>query len=77
MTQGSLTADAGIAGVIRRIYTERLSGTLRVERDGVVKKLFFQKGSVVFSETNEPGWKLGELAVSQGLVTQQNVTYSF
>ena len=68
MLQGRLTPDAGIASVIRQIYTNRLSGVLSVERWPVAKRLFFAKGSISFSETNEPGWRLGELLVARNLI---------
>src|SRR3954469_6674853 len=46
------------------------SGTLVVSRAGVVKKIFFRKGRVISSASNDPREYLGQFLISHGFLTE-------
>jgi len=71
--RGTLSARGHIADVIRVIYTDRHSGILTATRGEVEKRLYFEKGSFAFSDTTEPGWRLGDLLVARGVISAQDL----
>ena len=73
--EGSLTPSYGLAEPVRGIYVGRRSGILTVTRQSVSKQLYFEKGSFVFSETNEPSRRFGDLLVNRGKISRQDLDH--
>ncbi len=63
--QGSLTA-ATVAELIREVYSARSSGILHFERDSAAKRLYFNKGNVVFANSDVNDDRLGEFLIRTG-----------
>src|SRR5436190_7788460 len=73
--QGSLTPSYGLAEAVRGIYVGRRSGILRVERQSVAKQLYFEKGSFVFSDTNQPSRRFGDLLINRGKISREDLDH--
>ena len=49
------------------------SGTLVLRRDSLVKKVFFRNGGIVGSATNDPTEYLGQILISEGIISEQQL----
>ena len=49
----------------------RVTGTLTITSQGIIKKVFLQKGTAVFASSNYEDDRLGEVLVKVGLITMQ------
>lgn len=45
-----------------------VTGTLRLERRGIEKRVYFQEGRIVFAASTDPNDRLGELLLREGLI---------
>ncbi len=63
--QGSL-AETTVAELIREVYSARNTGILHFERDGTAKRIYFQKGNVVFANSDVNDDRLGEFLIRTG-----------
>lgn len=57
--------------LLHNIYSERMETILDVERQGVKKRLFFEKGVCVYSQSNQVSEVLGRVLVRHGLIPQE------
>ncbi|MGH9333534.1 MAG: DUF4388 domain-containing protein, partial [Vicinamibacteria bacterium] len=59
-------ADTTVAELIREVYSARNTGILHFEREGVAKRVYFQKGNVVFANSDVNDDRLGEFLIRTG-----------
>jgi serine/threonine protein kinase/curved DNA-binding protein CbpA len=64
---GSL-GDTTVAELIREVYSSRNTGILHFERDGVAKRIYFKKGSIVFANSDVNDDRLGEFLIRIGQI---------
>lgn len=67
--QGDLIQDA-LPDVIRRIYTRRLTGELKLTQYSVNKSIYFELGAIVFASSNDRSDRIGESMIRNGLLSQ-------
>ncbi len=67
--QGDLIQDA-LPDVIRRIYTRRLTGELKLSQYSVNKSIYFELGAIVFASSNDRNDRIGESMIRNGLLSQ-------
>jgi serine/threonine protein kinase/tetratricopeptide (TPR) repeat protein len=60
--QGSL-ADTSVAELIREVYSSRNTGILHFESQGIGKRIYFKKGSIVFANSDVNEDRLGEFLI--------------
>ena len=65
--QGSLSQET-LAGVIRNLYIDRRSGILHLEQDGIRKRIYFKKGSMIFANSDVNDDRIGEFLIRQGAI---------
>ncbi|MFQ5791760.1 MAG: protein kinase, partial [Acidobacteriota bacterium] len=63
--QGSLS-EKTLAEVIRELYVNRKTGILHIKRDGVTKRVYFKKGSIIFANSDVNADRLGEFLIRIG-----------
>ncbi|MBX7223110.1 MAG: DUF4388 domain-containing protein [Blastocatellia bacterium] len=68
---GELTDDC-LPDVLRRIYTQRVSGILNLKRGAERRSVFFENGSIVFASSNSKEDRLGESMVRYGVLTSED-----
>ena len=68
-----LIGSFGIADLFSTINMSQKSGVLVFESGPVSKRVFFDHGEVVFSESNDPEHRLGELLVKRGKLSRQQL----
>ena len=59
-----------LAEVVRRLYVNRRTGVLHFERNGTQKKVYFEKGTIVFAGSNVKEDRLGEFLLKKGTIDQ-------
>jgi len=59
---GSLSQDT-LPGVIRSLYLDRKSGILHLEREGIKKRIYFKKGSMIFANSDVNDDRIGEFLI--------------
>ena len=67
MLQGNLNQET-LAGVIRNLYIDRHSGILHLEQDGVTKRIYFKKGSMIFANSDVNDDRIGEFLIRSGSI---------
>lgn len=65
--QGDLSQET-LAGVIRNLYIDRRSGILHLEKDGIRKRIYFKKGSMIFANSDVNDDRIGEFLIRQGAI---------
>ncbi len=58
--------------MLLRLYRRRFSGTLRVSRDGVEKRVVLRDGVPVMAESNLPSESLGVQLMDAGRITRDD-----
>jgi curved DNA-binding protein CbpA len=65
--EGNLSQQT-LAGVIRNLYVDRKSGILHLERDGIKKRIYFKKGSLIFANSDVNDDRIGEFLIRHGAI---------
>ncbi len=65
--QGDLSQDT-LAGVIRGLYLDRKSGILHLEREGIEKRIYFKKGSMIFANSDVNDDRIGEFLIRNNAI---------
>ena len=65
--QGDLSQDT-LAGVIRGLYLDRKSGILHLEREGIKKRIYFKKGSLIFANSDVNDDRIGEFLIRNNAI---------
>jgi len=71
LLQGDLVQDA-LPDVIRRIYTRRLSGELKVTHQACTKSIYFELGAIVFARSDDPSDRIGESMMRYGMLSHED-----
>ena len=69
--QGNLSQET-LAGVIRSLYIDRRSGILHLEKDGITKRIYFKKGSMIFANSDVNEDRIGEFLIRQGAIERSS-----
>ncbi|MBX7221026.1 MAG: DUF4388 domain-containing protein [Blastocatellia bacterium] len=69
--EGDLTKD-GLPDVLRRIYTNRASGELKLTQSGQRKSVYFELGAIVFASSNAKSDRIGETMIRHGMLSQED-----
>ena len=69
--QGSLSQD-NLAGVIRSLYLDRKSGILHLEREGIKKRIYFKKGSMIFANSDVNDDRIGEFLIRNDAIDRHD-----
>ncbi|MEW6731925.1 MAG: DUF4388 domain-containing protein [Acidobacteriota bacterium] len=69
--RGDLTKDC-LPDVIRRIYLDRRSGSLRLTQDHTRKEIFFELGAMVFASSNRKEDRIGETMLRHGTLSKDD-----
>ena len=69
--QGTLS-DISVAELVRDVYRSRSTGILHLKREGVGKRIYMQKGSVVFANSDVEEDRLGEFLIRKGKINRGN-----
>src|SRR5438094_845586 len=69
--RGDLTRDC-LPDVLRNIYLERRSGSLRLIQEHSRKEIFFEFGAMIFASSNRREDRIGETMMRHGSITQEN-----
>lgn len=69
--RGDLTKDS-LPDVLRRIYMERRSGSLRLVQDHTRKEIFFELGAMVFASSNRREDRIGETMLRHGTLSRSD-----
>jgi len=56
---------------LRKIYSEKLTGTLSLSSDNFKKNIYFSDGSILYADTNVIQERLGEILFKEGMITRQ------
>jgi curved DNA-binding protein CbpA len=67
--RGSLQ-DSSLPEILRRIYTERLTGELLAVKDQLRRRIFFETGRAIFAASNRKGDRLGMFLLRRGDINQ-------
>jgi DnaJ-domain-containing protein 1 len=67
LLQGNL-ADTALGDVVRELYASRRSGVLHVTHNEISKRIYFQKGSMIFANSDVDDDRLGEFLMRQGVI---------
>lgn len=59
-----------LASVLLTIFLHRFSGELVVQREKVIKRLFFDEGNIVFAASNQPRDRLGDILLQEKQISQ-------
>lgn len=73
--EGAFSRGYSLADVVKGLYVGRRSGVLEVTQGKTRKRLYFQKGSLTFSDCTDPEWRLGALLVKRGLITEADLAH--
>jgi hypothetical protein len=68
--QGDLTSEA-LGDVIRKLYVNRRSGILHLSHDGIRKRIYFRKGSMIFANSDVENDRLGEFLIRQQVIGRE------
>jgi len=71
MTPGLLSGQLegmSIPDLMWALCRRSVDGVLRVQRDGVRKTVYFERGNIVFAASSDPDDRLGELLLREGLI---------
>lgn len=60
-----------LASVLLTIYLHRSSGDLIVQRDKVIKRLFFDEGNIIFAASNQSRDRLGDILLQEKQISQK------
>jgi hypothetical protein len=60
-----------VAALLGRMVLQRLTGRLVLRREGVEKRIFFERGAPVLASSSDDDDRLGEMMVRQGRLTDQ------
>jgi Flp pilus assembly protein TadD len=71
MMNGTLVQDA-LPDIIRHIYSERLTGELKITHYSAVKSVFFELGAIVFASSNDPQDRIGESMMRNRLLSPED-----
>lgn len=67
---GDLTKDC-LPDILRRIYIERRSGSLRLVHEHIRKEIFFELGAMIFAASNRREDRIGESMMRHGTITKE------
>ena len=70
--QGKLEA-AVMPELLRHLYVGRKNGLLHFTRGDERRSVRFNRGNIVFAQTNNPGNQLGQLLVAHGELSQEDL----
>ena len=73
--RGSL-AELSFPELLKELHQAGHEGSLRLERQGIVKTLLLQDGRVVFARSNNPDDRLGEFLVRRGVISLEQYLQS-
>lgn len=73
--KGNLAYDC-LPDVLRNIYLNRLSGSLRLTQGSVRKEIFFELGAMIFASSNCKEDRIGETLVKHGLLSEEDFNYA-
>ncbi len=62
-----------IADILAPIFTEKRTGTLRVEKGSYLKIVYFKDGKIAYATSNAQFDRLGEVLVRSGLLTHEQL----
>jgi hypothetical protein len=62
-----------LPAVLQDIHEARASGTFKIRRDGVEKSIYFRNGQIIFATSTDSHDRLGEILVSAGFLTRENL----
>jgi tetratricopeptide (TPR) repeat protein len=68
--QGDLSRDA-LGDVIRKLYVNRRSGILHLASNGIGKRIYFRKGSMIFANSDVENDRLGEFLIRQQIIDRE------
>lgn len=60
-----------LSSMLVYLNRNRVTGTLAITSQGIIKRVFLQKGTAVFASSNYEDDRLGEMLVKVGLITMQ------
>ena len=60
-----------LAAILLTIYLHKSTGRLELQKDDVVKKLFFHQGNITFAASNLNEDRLGDIMLNEGKITQE------
>jgi serine/threonine-protein kinase len=73
---GSLSEDS-LSSIVRGIYVGRKSGVLYLSNKNVSKRLYFNRGSIVFAGSDDDEDGLGELLVREGKIKRSDLEFTW
>src|SRR5215813_14709282 len=73
--RGSL-AETHLPQVLRRIFLERLKGTLTLVRGDETRHLFFEKGELRTATSSREGQRIGAFLKRRGWITEQDLSWA-
>jgi len=73
--RGSL-ADAPLPQILRRIFLDRLKGTLTLTRAGEVRRLFFEKGELKTATSSRETQKIGSFLKRRGRISDEDLAWA-
>jgi hypothetical protein len=68
LLQGELESNT-LPNILRTFYLDKESGVVALSSDGVTKRMFLQKGDIVFAASTDPDDRLGEYLLRRGNIT--------
>ena len=72
MNPGPLSGRLGECSfpeLLRRMHDAGATGTLALEREGVVKTVYFEEGRLIFARSTDPDDRLGEFLLRRGSIS--------
>nr|WP_320049527.1 HDOD domain-containing protein [uncultured Desulfuromonas sp.] len=66
---GSLSTTS-LPEILRQCSVQQKTGTLSLSQAGIDKKLYFNKGSLIYITSNKPGERVGEFLIQRGELTR-------
>jgi outer membrane biosynthesis protein TonB len=70
--EGSLES-LSLAAYLAQLARTRANGTFRLERDSLIKVLYFQEGLVAYASSNEEADRLGQVLIRAGKLTKEQL----
>ncbi|UCF81515.1 MAG: DUF4388 domain-containing protein [Acidobacteriota bacterium] len=70
--EGSLES-LSLAAYLAQLARARASGTFRLERDSLIKVLYFNEGLVAYASSNEEADRLGQVLIRAGKLTKEQL----
>jgi len=66
-------ATMGLTDLLQWLHTSRKSGTLIIRGDKYAKRIFFEKGDIVSSASEDPTEHLGQFLLSHGAISEEEL----